>query len=96
MTMNDKKKTLTDADITTDHPTGRRTFLSAMGAAGAAAALTPLGAKAQEAADGDNGEWTDTAECPRGSGGNTTGARDQDGDSVLSDLPGAGRGAPYC
>lgn len=92
---NDDKKTLTDADITTDRPTGRRRFLGAMGAAGVGAALIPSHAKANET-DGDNGEWTDTASCPRGSGGNETGFTDQDGGSLLSDLPGSGRGAPFC
>lgn len=95
MSNDDKKRTLTDADITTEHPTGRRTFLGAMGAAGVGAALIPAVAKAQTA-DGDNGEWTDSANCPRGSGGNNTDVTDQDGDSNVSDFPGFGRGAPYC
>jgi hypothetical protein len=90
-----KKKTLTDAEITTDHPTSRRTVLGVMGAAGVGAALIPSGAQAQTT-DSDNGSWTDRAGCGRGSGGYSTGITDADNGSLGTDAPGAGRGAPYC
>lgn len=95
MSNDDKKKTLTDADITTDHPTTRRTALGIMGAAGVGAALIPTGAEAQ-GTDSDNGSWTDSAGCGRGSGGYTTGITDADNGSLGTDAPGYGRGAPYC
>ncbi|GAB5447009.1 hypothetical protein [Gymnodinialimonas sp.] len=95
MSSEDKKKTLTDADITTDHPTNRRTVLGVMGAAGVGAALIPTGAEAQ-GTDSDNGSWTDAAGCGRGSGGYSTGITDADNGSLGTDAPGRGRGAPYC
>lgn len=90
-----KTKSLTDSEISTDRPTGRRTFLGVMGAAGVGAALVPTGASAQ-GTDSDNGSWTDAAGCGRGSGGFSTGATDADNGSLGTDAPGAGRGAPYC
>lgn len=95
MSSDDKKKTLTDAEITTDHPTNRRTVLGVMGAAGVGAALIPAGAEAQTI-DSDNGSWTDDAGCGRGSGGYYTGISDADDGSAGTDLGGHGRGAPYC
>lgn len=95
MPTDDKKKTLTDAEITTGHPTSRRTVLGVMGAAGVGAALIPTGANAQ-GTDSDNGSWTDAAGCGRGSGGYSTGITDADNGSLGTDAPGQGRGAPYC
>lgn len=98
MAKDDKKQnTLTDADITTDRPTGRRTFLGAMGAAGVGAGLVAAGAaRAQSITDSDNGSWTDDGGCGRGSGGFYTGVTDQDDGSTGTDLGGQGRGRPYC
>lgn len=95
MAKDGKKKTLTDAEITTDHPTNRRAVLGVMGAAGAAAALMPGAAQAQ-GTDSDNGSWTDRAGCGRGSGGFSTGITDADNGSLGTDAAGSGRGAPYC
>lgn len=95
MSSKDTKKTLTDAEITTDHPTNRRTVLGVMGAAGVGAALMPTGVSAQTI-DSDNGSWTDDAGCGRGSGGYYTGISDADDGSTGTDLGGQGRGAPYC
>lgn len=95
MSNDDKKKTLSDAEITTDRPTTRRTVLGVMGAAGVGAALIPTGAQAQ-GTDSDNGSWTDRAGCGRGSGGYSTGITDADNGSRGTDAPGRGRGAPYC
>lgn len=92
------KKTLTDADITTDHPQGRRGFLGLMaagGVAGAALTLAPTSAQAQ-VTDSDNGSWADAAGCGRGSGGYRTGITDSDNGSLGTDAGGYGRGAPYC
>ncbi len=88
-----KTKTLVDSDITTD----RRGFLGLMtvgGAIGATAALTGGQAQAQ-AADLDNGYWTDLGSCPRGPGGVYSGYTDSD-DGAWTDSSGYGRGAPYC
>ena len=86
------KKTLTDTDITTSRP-ARRAFLGLMAAGGAGAiALSPTTA---QAADIDNGNWTDNGACPRGSGGVYTGYTDSDNGN-LTDAGGYGRGAPYC
>ncbi len=88
-----EKKTLSDADMSTARP-ARRAFLGLMaaGGAGAAVALTPTNA---QAADIDNGSWTDNGACPRGSGGVYTGYTDSDNGN-LTDAGGYGRGAPYC
>jgi len=81
-------KTLTDADIETLRPP-RRYFL---GMAAVGAAVVALPAQAQ-AADGDNGSWSDGAACPRGPGGTRTGATDSD-NGRISDRSGYGRGRP--
>ncbi|WP_071674402.1 hypothetical protein [Nioella nitratireducens] len=95
MTKTPKKdqKSLTDADISTARP-ARRAFLGLMAAGGGAAivALTPTNA---QAADIDNGSWTDNGACPRGSGGVYSGYTDSDNGN-LTDAAGYGRGAPYC
>jgi hypothetical protein len=88
------KKTLTDSDITTD----RRGFLGLVtvgSAMTAAAALTGGQAQAQ-AADVDNGNWTDLASCPRGRPGIYSGWTDSDSGGAIVDQGGYGRGAPYC
>ncbi|GAA5080294.1 twin-arginine translocation signal domain-containing protein [Roseibacterium beibuensis] len=96
----DKKKTLTDDQITTDHKpqaTGRRGFLGLMaagGAAGVTASLAPTPAEAQ-GTDADNGNWTDRAGCGRGYGGAYSGYTDADNGNI-TDRAGYGRGAPYC
>ena len=95
------KTTLTDGDITTERSaeqTGRRGFLGMMavgGAAVGAAALTGSEASAQ-GTDSDNGSWTDSGGCGRGSGGIYTGISDADDGSMGTDVGGYGRGAPYC
>lgn len=97
MSENKTKKSLTDAEITTDRTTGvagRRGFMGLVGAAGAGAALVPTGASAQ-GTDVDNGNWTDAGGCGRGTGGYSTGATDADNGNI-SDVGGYGRGAPYC
>jgi hypothetical protein len=97
MSSDDDKKTLTDADITTDRPTGRRGFIGLMaagGVAGAAASFTARPASAQ-GTDVDNGAWTDAGGCGRGGGGISTGVTDADSGNI-TDAAGWGRGAPYC
>ncbi len=97
MSSDKKKKTLTDSDIITDHPTGRRGFMGLMaagGVAGATATLAPRAASAQST-DADNGAWTDAGGCGRGGGGVATGATDADSGNI-TDAAGWGRGAPYC
>ncbi|HID68041.1 MAG TPA: hypothetical protein EYP31_07245 [Roseibacterium sp.] len=110
MSSDDKKKTLTDAEITTDrssghpggHPGGRRGFMGLMaaggvaGLAGGAATLAPGAAQSQSLTDSDNGSWFDGGGCGRGSGGYATGVTDADDGSLGTDAPGYGRGAPYC
>jgi hypothetical protein len=98
MSDNKTKKTLTDAEISTDRTAGvagRRGFMGLVGAAGVGAALVPTGANAQ-GTDSDNGSWTDAGGCGRGSGGYATGATDADNGSGGTDAAGYGRGAPYC
>lgn len=98
MADNKKTKTLTDAEIVTDRPEGRRGFLGLMaagGAAGVTASLMPRSAAAQTT-DSDNGVWTDRGGCGRGSGGYSTGVTDADNGSLGTDAAGQGRGAPYC
>lgn len=92
MTQKDKtgQKTLTEADISTARP-ARRAVLGLM-AAGSVVALTP---SAAQAADADNGNWTDRGSCPRGNPGAYTGYTDSDNGSWM-DRGGYGRGAPYC
>ena len=94
MSSDQKPKTLTDAEIGTKRTKGRRRFMGLMaaGAAGGAVATIPTAAVA---ADADNGTWTDSASCPRGSGGAATGATDAD-NGAITDTAGRGRGAPYC
>ena len=89
-----KHKTLTDADISTEHLKGRRGFLGLMAAGGAAGAVATI-PTAAAAADVDNGVWNDAGSCPRGSGGTATGATDAD-TGAITDVAGQGRGAPYC
>ncbi len=95
--MTKTKKTLTDAEITTDHPTGRRGFMGLMaagGVAGATATLTARPASAQ-VTDADNGLLIDSGGCGRGGGGINTGVTDADTGNI-TDSGGWGRGAPYC
>ncbi len=89
-----KQKTLIDAEIATDRTKSRRRFMGLMAAGGAAGAVATI-PTAAVAADADNGAWTDSASCPRGSGGVSTGATDAD-TGAISDAAGQGRGAPYC
>lgn len=86
----DKRKTLSDSDITTSRP-ARRAVLGLL-AAGGIVALTPGEA---QAADIDNGTWTDAGSCPRGGGGGYTGYTDSD-NGRITDAGGYGRGRPYC
>ena len=94
--MSDDKtqKTLADADIVTERPKGRRGFLGLMAAGGAAGAVATI-PTAAVAADADNGVWNDSASCPRGSGGVSTGMTDAD-TGAITDTAGRGRGAPTC
>ncbi|MEJ6391115.1 hypothetical protein [Gymnodinialimonas ulvae] len=94
MSSGKKQKTLTDADISTVRPKGRRGFLGLMAAGGAAGAVAII-PTAAAASDADNGVWEDAASCPRGSGGTATGATDAD-TGAITDAAGQGRGAPYC
>ena len=99
MSSDDEKtlKTLSDSDIKTERPSGRRGFLGLMalgGAAGAAAAISGGEAQAQST-DRDNGNWTDRGGCGRGGGGLYTGRTDADNGNI-TDRGGYGRGAPYC
>lgn len=91
----DMKKTLTDAEITTDRRQSRRAMLGVMGAASVGAALFATGASAQMN-DSDNGQWKDDAGCGRGNGGVRTGVSDADNGSLGTDAGGFGRGLPYC
>ncbi|MGR3639637.1 hypothetical protein [Alterinioella nitratireducens] len=84
------RKTLSDSDITTSRP-ARRAVLGLL-AAGGIVALTPGQA---QAADIDNGTWTDAGSCPRGGGGGYTGVSDED-NGRITDAGGYGRGRPYC
>ena len=84
------QKTLSDSEITTSRP-ARRAFLGLMAASGAAV----VAPSAAQAADIDNGTWTDRGSCPRGGGGAYTGATDRDNGNITDD-GGYGRGAPYC
>ncbi|MBF9029512.1 hypothetical protein HKCCE3408_03810 [Rhodobacterales bacterium HKCCE3408] len=90
--MTDDRTRLTDEEIRTVRP-GRRRALGLM-AAGSALAFVGGTATAQ-AADADNGTWTDQASCPRGNGGTYTGLTDSD-DGAITDAGGYGRGAPTC
>ena len=60
----------------------------------AGGAIASVPARAQ-AADVDNGNWTDTGACPRGNPGTYTGYTDQD-NGRITDRGGYGRGQPYC
>ncbi len=99
MSSDNRQKTLTDEQIVTDRPEGRRGFMGLMAAAGVAGAvgsLAPSETQAQALTDSDNGTWTDTGGCGRGSGGVYTGISDADDGSTGTDLGGHGRGAPFC
>ena len=61
----------------------------------AALAVLWVAPSAAQAADIDNGTWTDRGSCPRGGGGAYTGATDRDNGNI-TDYGGYGRGAPYC
>lgn len=87
-------KTLTNADITTERPKGRRGFLGLMAAGGVSAALTPRMAAAQ-GRDGDNGNYVDAAGCQRGPAGSGSSGTDAD-NGAISDRTGRGRGRPRC
>ena len=92
-----KKKTLRDSDINTVQRPERRRMLGLLGLGGAAAgavAMTGQQAYAQ-AADVDNGTWTDFGSCPRGYNSVFTGITDADNGNI-TDAGGYGRGAPYC
>lgn len=90
----DAKTRLSDSDITSTRPAGRRRFLGLMAAGSAAAAGLPRAAAAQ-ATDADSGAWNDQAGCGRGPGGSRTGLTDAD-NGAISDAQGRGRGAPRC
>lgn len=102
--MTDTKKntegtmSLRDDEMTSERRTGRRSVLGLLAAGGAVAAganvMTTDAAQAQ-AADVDNGQWTDSGSCPRGYGGAYTGMTDSD-NGAITDAGGYGRGAPYC
>lgn len=99
MSENKSRKTLTDAEITTDRseaPTGRRGFMGLMGAAGVGAALVSTGAQAQANTDSDDGRLADDGGCGRGLGGLRSGLTDGDNGTRYRDARGYGRGAPYC
>jgi len=84
------RKTLSDSDITTSRP-ARRAVLGLIVGGGAMAAT----AGQAQAADIDNGNWTDAGSCPRGGGGGYTGYTDSD-NGRITDRGGYGRGRPYC
>lgn len=88
----DRARTLSDSDITTSRP-ARRAVLGLI-AGGGAMAVTATAGQAQ-AADIDNGNWTDAGSCPRGGGGGYTGYTDSDNGNI-TDRGGYGRGRPYC
>ncbi len=91
-----QSKSLSDAEIVTGRPAGRRRFLGLMAVGGIAAGagtLIPTGSA--HAADIDNGTWIDRGSCARGPGGVWSGVTDSD-DGAISDAAGHGRGAPYC
>lgn len=94
--MCEQKKTLKDDEICTAQCERRRMLgLIGLGAA-ATGAMAVSGQQAYaQGADIDNGSWTDSGSCPRGSGGAYTGVTDAD-DGALVDAGGYGRGAPYC
>ena len=96
-TTNKIKKTLTDAEITTDHPTGRRGFMGLMAAGGVAGAVATFAGRpaSAQAADSDNGVFIDYGGCGRGGGGISTGVNDGDTGNI-TDARGWGRGPPYC
>jgi hypothetical protein len=95
--LNKSKKTLTDTEITTTRPSGRRGFLGLMAAGGIAGATTTLAGRPAHAqgTDADNGAWVDSGGCGRGGGGVSTGVTDADSGNI-TDSAGWGRGAPYC
>jgi len=102
MVMTDTKKvegttSLRDDEMTSQRRTGRRSVLGLLAAGGAVAGaniMTSDAAHAQ-AADVDNGNWTDSGSCPRGYGGIYTAMTDSDNGAITDD-GGYGRGAPYC
>jgi hypothetical protein len=87
-------ETLSDNDIKTETVTGRRAFMGLVATGSIAAAVAPGRTEAQ-ASDSDDGTWTDSGSCPRGSGGVYTNYTDSD-DGSWADNAGYGRGAPYC
>ena len=84
------RKTLSDSDITTSRP-ARWAVLGLIAGGGAMVAT----AGQAQAADIDNGNWTDAGSCPRGGGGGYTGYTDSD-NGRITDRGGYGRGRPYC
>ena len=90
----DTTRTLTDAEIVTARPQGRRGFLGLMAAGSVGAAFAPRMAAAQ-GRDGDTGAWVDGAGCQRGPAGSGTSGTDADS-GAISDPSGRGRGAPRC
>lgn len=95
--MTDKPKKLSDTDIETVQKPGRRRALGllTLGSAAAGAAVMQGQEAHAQAADIDNGTWTDLGSCPRGFTGAYTGVTDAD-DGAIIDQGGYGRGAPYC
>lgn len=87
-------KTLHETEIATVRSRGRRGFLGLMAVGGAGVTVMATANRAQ-AADADNGTWTDNGSCPRGNGGVYSGITDSD-NGAITDSGGYGRGAPYC
>ncbi len=98
MSSDKKKKTLSDAEIGTERPEGRRRFMGLVAAGGVAAGAGVVGVTAGSAVaqtgytDSDNGSCTDAVGYGRGSGGYNTGITDADNGSAGTDLGGQGRG----
>lgn len=87
--------TLDDDEIRTVRRAGRRRFLGLVALGGIASVGAGAGAASAQAADGDSGNQSDPASCPRGAPGTYTGLTDSD-DGAITDLGGYGRGGTRC
>ena len=89
--MSEKKerRSLTDGEIKTTDKVGRRSLLGMLGVGAAGTAMLAASGTMNQAhaADIDNGTWTDSGSCPRGSGGIWTGLTDADNGTGLSHRP---------